>query len=181
MTRLIRSSASRMVALIDNLLDFARGRLGGGLILNRDAREPLEPVLRSVMAELNASHPDGVVETEFALAEPVDCDRARMAQLFSNLLGNALAYGSADRPVRVRAVCCAKTFELSVANAGEPIPAKALARLFQPFYRNAVMNNREGLGLGLFIAHEIAAAHGGELTVASTAEETRFTFLMPLG
>jgi signal transduction histidine kinase len=180
MTRLMRDSATRMLNLIDNMLDLARGRLGGGLTLSRDAKEPLEPVLREVMAELSASHPDRVVEAEFTLTEPINCDRARIAQLFSNLLGNALTYGSADQPVRVRAISNAGSFELSVANAGEPIPPAALERLFHPFYRNSVLHSREGLGLGLYIAHEIATAHAGTLGLKSTQEETRFTFRMPV-
>ena len=69
---------------------------------------------------------------------------------------------------------------LSVANAGVPIPPPAMARLFQPFVRGEVRHSKEGLGLGLHIASEIAKAHGGPLTVASDAEETRFTFRMPL-
>jgi signal transduction histidine kinase len=179
MGRLIRDSSSRMLGLIDNMLDLARGRLGGGLALSRDANAPLEPVLREVIAELNASHTDRVVETEFALTEPINCDRARVAQLFSNLLGNALSYGATDQPVRVRAISDGDNFELSVANAGKPIPASALERLFHPFYRSALQQNREGLGLGLYIAHEIATAHGGTLDVVSTQEETRFTFRLP--
>jgi len=179
MARLMRASASRMAALIENLLDLARGRLGGGLSLDRDANEPLEPVLRAVMAELHASHPARVVETALSLVEPVNCDRSRIGQLFSNLLSNALAYGSPDEPVRVQAISGAGRFELSVANAGQPIPKAALERLFQPFYRSAVQRDREGLGLGLYIAHEIARAHGGTLEVQSTPEETRFTFRMP--
>ena len=179
MAHLMRDSALRMTALIDNLLDLARSRLGGGLTLNRDANQPLEPVLRAVIAELNASVPDRVVETAFTLVEPVNCDRGRIAQLFSNLLSNALTYGSVDQPVRVQAVSGAGSFELSVANAGEPIPPEALQRLFQPFYRSAVLHDREGLGLGLYISHEIATAHGGTLGVKSTQEETRFTFRMP--
>ncbi len=180
MGRLMRDSSRRMLALIDNLLDLARGRLGGGLTLSRDANEPLDSVLRAVIAELSAIHPGRSVETTVQLTEPVNCDRARIAQLFSNLLGNALTYGAADQPVRVRAFSDARNFELSVANAGEPIPAAALEHLFHPFYRSAVHQNREGLGLGLYIAHEIATAHGGTLQVKSTSEETCFTFRMPL-
>jgi len=63
-------------------------------------------------------------------------------------------------------------------HAGEPIPAAALERLFQPFYRSA-LHDREGLGLGLYIAYEIAVAHGGTLSVNSAQKETRFTFRMP--
>ncbi|HTB17228.1 MAG TPA: GAF domain-containing sensor histidine kinase [Bryobacteraceae bacterium] len=178
MARLIRESASRMVALIENMLDLARGRLGGGLPLTRKAHESLEPVLREVIAELSVSYPDRMVETEFTLAQPVACDRGRIAQLFSNLLGNAMSYGAKDQPVRVCAVSNANGFELAVANAGDPIPPAAMERLFQPFYRSAALHNREGLGLGLFIAHEIAKAHGGTLEVTSTSQETRFTFRM---
>lgn len=79
----------------------------------------------------------------------------------------------------MRAISDERTFELSVSNAGDPIPAVALEHLFQPFYRSAVMHNREGLGLGLYISHEIATAHGGTLEVTSTQDETTFTFRMP--
>ena len=70
-------------------------------------------------------------------------------------------------------------FELSVANAGEPIAPDAMERLFQPFYR-ARQRRQQGLGLGLYIASEIARAHGGTLDVSSSAGETRFTFRMPV-
>jgi signal transduction histidine kinase len=179
MGRLMRDSSTRMLGLIDNMLDLARGRLGGGLTLNRDANKPLEPVIREVIAELKAGQPDGVIEAEFKLIEPVNCDRPRIAQLFSNLLGNALSYGSSNQPIRVRAISEVGSFELSVANAGEPIPPAALEHLFHPFYRSAVQHNREGLGLGLYIAREIAMAHGGTLEVESTRDETSFTFRMP--
>jgi signal transduction histidine kinase len=175
----IRDSASRTQALIDNLLDFARGRLGGGLSLKRDANEALEPALREVITEVNAIHPNSTIESIFRLAAPVNCDRVRMAQLFSNLLTNAVTYGSVDQQVRVEASSDARTFELSVANAGEQIPKETLERLFQPFFRHSPLQANEGLGLGLHIASEIATAHGGTLNVQSTPEETRFTFRMP--
>ena len=178
--RLMRDSSSRMLTLIDNLLDLARGRLAGGLTLVRDAKEPLEPVLRGVIAELTVGRESGSVEAEFGLTEPVSYDSVRIAQLFSNLLGNALTYGARGEPVRVRAISGDGTFELSVANGGEPIPPAAMTRLFHPFYRNALQHTRQGLGLGLYIAREIASAHGGTLDVSSNLDETRFTFCMPL-
>jgi sigma-B regulation protein RsbU (phosphoserine phosphatase) len=170
-----------MSGLINNLLDFARGRLGGGLPLIRTADKSLEPALTQVVAELRQSAPDRTIETQFALTEPVDCDRARVAQLFSNILGNALAYGAVDKSIRVRATTAGSMFELSVANAGDPIPPAAVEKLFQPFSRGAARPHQQGLGLGLYIAAEIARAHGGTLDVASSAEETRFTFRMPVG
>ena len=180
MAAFIRNSAMRMNALIDNMLDLARGRLGGGFSLIRDAGESLEPVLQAVVAELQASHPDRVVQTRFALSEPVSCDRGRIAQLASNLLSNALIYSSSGEPVTVRAVSDAECFELSVSNGGKPIPPAVLAHIFEPFYRSGSRHTREGFGLGLYIASEIAKAHGGTLSVASTEEETRFTFRMPM-
>jgi signal transduction histidine kinase len=176
---LMEQSVARMSALIDNVLDFARGRLGGGIALNR-ATQALEPVLSQVIAELRTSFPANRIETDFDLTQQVDCDAGRIAQLFSNLLANALTHGAAGTPVRVCASTRADAFELSVANAGEPIPPNAINRLFQPFYRVSAEDARQGLGLGLYIASEIARAHGGRLDLISTPQETRFTFRMPL-
>ena len=112
--------------------------------------------------------------------DPIAYDRGRVAQLFSNLLANALTYGAVAAPVHVRATTDKKWLELSVANKGDPIPAAALEQIFQPFTRGTVRPNQQGLGLGLFIASEIAHAHGGTLAVTSSPNETRFTFRMPL-
>jgi signal transduction histidine kinase len=132
-----------------------------------------------VIAELRAIYPERKVETKFALTDPFNCDSGRIAQLFSNLLGNALTHGAAESPVRVQAATRDGAFELSVANSGKPIPPDAMERLFQPFYRVAVERSL-GLGLGLYIAAEIARAHGGTLGVDSSPDETRFTFRMPI-
>ena len=165
--------------LITNVLDFARGRLGGGLPVTRVADPGLEAALSQVVAQLRSIWPERAIKTAFALSRPVACDSARIAQLFSNLLANALSHGDPAGPVRVTARSGAGGFELSVANMGEPIPPETLARLFQPFARAAARPSQQGLGLGLYIAAEIARAHDGTLTVASTPEETRFTFRMP--
>jgi len=174
---LMQQSTARMSALIDNVLDFARGRLGGGLALTRKSQS-LQPVLDHVIAELRASFPESPIETNFDLTREVNCDSGRIAQLFSNLLGNALIHGTAGSPIRVDAAAREDRFELSVANAAEPIGAEAIKRLFQPFYRAS--DTRQGLGLGLYIASEIARAHGGRLEATSTPQETRFTFRMPV-
>jgi signal transduction histidine kinase len=175
----IRDAGLRMQALIDNMLDLARGRLGGGIKLTRESTLSLKPLLETIIAELTASTPDRLVDVEFALMVPVNCDRSRIAQLFTNLLTNAFAHGAANHPIRVRASSNEEVFELSVSNPGEPIPAAAFAHLFEPFYRGAIKGHPEGLGLGLYISHEIAVAHGGTLGVTSTEKETCFTFRMP--
>ena len=99
---LMQGSVVRIESLIDNVLDFARGRLGGGLALARDAAKPLAPVLRQVADEVLSAHPDRIIEVDFQIEEPVQSDRARIAQLASNLLGNAIAHGVADQPIRIQ-------------------------------------------------------------------------------
>jgi signal transduction histidine kinase len=100
--------------------------------------------------------------------------------MLSNLLANALTHGDPSSPVRVYARSDDQLFELSVANLGDPIPPDTVDRLFQPFTRAPAESYQEGLGLGLYIASEIARAHEGTLEVDSTPDETRFTFRMPM-
>lgn len=173
-------SLARAAALIDNVLDFARGRLGDGLTLDRNDDEPLTPVLEQIAAEVRAVAPDRAILTDFAIAEPVNCDRARIGQLAGNLISNAVTHGAAGMPVEVKAWTSDGSFVFSVTNGGVPIPAEARARLFQPFFRGAVRRSQQGLGLGLFIVSEIAKAHGGTMEVISNETETRFEFTMPL-
>jgi sigma-B regulation protein RsbU (phosphoserine phosphatase) len=177
---MLQATVMRMAGLIDNVLDFARGRLGGGITLDRDARKPLVPVLHQVIDELRLSSPGRQIDAEYAINVPVDCDRGRIGQLVSNIVGNALTHGAANEPVRVHAATEKGLFRLSVANRGEPIPEAAIEKLFEPFFRGGVRGSGQGLGLGLHIASQIAKAHDGKLTVTSTPEETRFTFVMPL-
>jgi sigma-B regulation protein RsbU (phosphoserine phosphatase) len=178
---MLQSTVVRMAGLIDNVLDFARGRLGGGITLDRNARVPLEPILHQVLDELRLSSPGRQITEEYAIGAPVDCDRSRIGQLVSNLIGNAVTHGASIEPIRVRAWTEDGSFKLTVANGGEPIPEEAMEKLFEPFFRGEVRASRHGLGLGLYIASQIAKAHDGTLTVVSTAKETCFSFVMPLG
>jgi signal transduction histidine kinase len=177
---LMQQSSSRMAGLIDNVLDFARGRLGGGLPLERKTGVLLSPVIEQVVAELRLAWPARRIEAQIALAEPVRCDPGRIGQLLSNLVANALDHGAPEQPVHVGATIADGTLVLSVANTGEPIAPDVLARLFQPFFRVAQKAGKEGLGLGLYIAQQIAAAHGGTLEAQSTGGETRFVARIPL-
>ena len=176
--RIIERASQRMAGLIDNVLDFARGRLGGGLSVTRVEDGKVGAMIEQVVTEMRTARPDGEIRCEIELTRPVWCDSDRIGQLLSNLLGNALSHGDGG-PVRVSARNAGGRFELFVANTGDPISPNTLKRLFQPFARTADEPTRSGLGLGLYIAAEIARAHDGALTVSSTPEETRFTFRMP--
>ena len=174
------ASITRARALVENVLDFARGRLGGGLTLTHGDDQPLEPVLEQVVSEVRAIAPDREIRADLSITEPVDCDPGRIAQLASNLLSNAVTHGAPELPITIEARTDNGRFTLAVTNCGVPITPKARAQLFQPFFRGAVRPSQQGLGLGLFIVDQIAKAHGGTMEVVSTEELTRFSFSMPL-
>jgi signal transduction histidine kinase len=169
----IRNSAKRMAGLIDDVVDFAKGRLGGGFSLQRDPNAPLHEHLEQVIGELRDVS-DNPIEADIAVLHPVNCDPKRIAQIASNLVANALRHGASHQPIRVQATTNERSFELAVANEGEAIDPGVMRQLFQPFFRGNGRSN-QGLGLGLYIASEIARAHGGNIEVASSKEETRFT------
>lgn len=176
---MIKDSAARMTELIENILDFARVRLGGGLTLNLQPTL-LEPVLMHAIEELRIAHPGRTVETDISLPQPINCDAPRISQLFSNLLANAVTHGSAEQPVRITGKVENSELELSISNSGKKIPATTLEHLFEPFTREEAHASQNGLGLGLYIAAQIARAHKAELTATSTDDETRFIYRMPL-
>ena len=179
-TALMQASVRRMSGLIDNLLDLAQGRLGGGIPVEITRCERLKDEFEQVLDELRAT-----TESEIRLSYDVDgptaCDPRRMGQLLSNLVGNALSHGIKGTPVTVEATRADGQFRLSVANRGDPIPPDVLGSLFEPFFRGGGAHSANGLGLGLYISAEIARAHGGGLSAKSSAGETRFTMTMPLG
>jgi signal transduction histidine kinase len=174
-------SVARMSDLINDAMDFTRGRLGGGITLETRSDMLVEQVLKHVIEEVRAIWPDRRIDAHFTLRESIQYDRKRIAQLFNNLLANAMTHGKAGTPVTVRVVSGDGRFELSVSNAADPIPPEVLQRLFEPFSRGGSTDYKQGLGLGLYIALEIARSHGGALGVISTPEETRFTFTMASG
>ena len=176
---LMEGSVVRMGGLIDNVLDFARTRMGAGLVVREAEPKPMEPVLEQVVSEFRSIHPDRTIETEFDVATPVVADHLRLARLFSNLIGNALCHGAAGAPVTVGAATADGELVFWVANSGKPIPPEMMGNLFQPFVRGKA-TNEQGLGLGLYIASEIAKMHQGKVEAVSTPQETRFVFRMPL-
>jgi len=179
----ILSSAERMERMIADLLDLTRSRLGGGIPIERRSVD-LRGVCHRVLDEMEATHP----EVEFRLIVTGntwgDFDPDRIAQVLSNLVGNAISYGTPGGPVSIclREAEDPRTLLLSVHNEGPPIPEEIRPSLFDPFRRGAhrERSTSRGLGLGLYIANQIALAHGGSIEVESTAEGgTTFTVRLP--
>lgn len=176
---LMRASAARMAELVGNVMDLARGRMGGGIVVQLETGKSMAVTLTQVIEEMQATWPDRNFVTQLNIMDDVTADHGRIAQLFSNLLGNAVTHGATDQPIRIEAGCVDGQFELSVANGGDPIPPEMVPQLFMPFHRGAVQPSLQGLGLGLYIANQIAEAHGGIIEVRSTEVETRFSLRMP--
>lgn len=176
---LMNAAAQRMADLVNNLMDHARNRLGEGLVLNRIKDDNLREVLEQIVSECRTMAPNRQIDLSIDIPGPVYCDPARIAQLFSNLLGNAISHGAEDRPIQVAAHVTDGLLRLQVANEGPPIPKEKIPELFTAFSRVSNGPGQEGLGLGLYIASEIARAHGGRMEVTSDTSQTVFTFEMP--
>jgi signal transduction histidine kinase len=177
----IKVNARRMSGLIDDVLDFARGRLGGGIGVELSDVNDIETGLGAVVKELQDAQPGREVASDIRVTRTVRCDIGRLQQVVSNLIGNALTHGSSERPVEFFARTTDGSLVLDVWNDGEPIPAEHIGRIFEPFWRHSTTGSRQGLGLGLYICSQIMRAHGGDLCVTSSREAgTRFTARLPL-
>jgi signal transduction histidine kinase len=178
----ISSSSDRMARMIGDLLDFTRTRLGGGYTLQRTEMN-VHDVLRQVVEELEVAHPGRKFELNVSGTGWGEWDMGRIAQAASNLVGNAVQYSPEDSAVRVSARDEDEGVRVEVRNGGSPIPAERMPHIFDPFVRGrdgARSGGRAGLGLGLYITHEIVKAHGGSLQVRSTeAEGTCFWMNLP--
>lgn len=168
--------AKRISAMIDNVMDFTQGRMGRGLSVKLEETTALAQKLRHVVAELKSTYKDRKIYADINFDRKIKCDPERLAQLLSNLLTNALTHGDATQPIIISASCARNRLVLSVSNVGPPIPNKISSRLFQPFWRGSNNDSSKGLGLGLYIASEIARSHNGTLKVTSTPVLTTFTF-----
>ncbi len=179
-TARIASSAARALRMIDQLLDFTRSRLDGGLPIHRGAAD-LARICRQMLEETRSAHP----ERELLLETTGDCSGAwdgdRLAQLVGNLVSNAIDHGDSGTPVRTRAIDEGDIVVLEVSNRGAPIPPDLLPTVFEAFRRRtAGTAPSRGLGLGLFIAQQIVHAHGGTIEVESSAKDRTTTFTVRL-
>jgi signal transduction histidine kinase len=178
----IKTNARRMSALLEDVLDFARGRLGGGIGIELTEVADINTGLMTVVQELRDAQPGCKIISDIQVTSPVRCDLGRLQQVASNLLANALTHGLADSPVKISARADADHLVLEVWNTGEPISAQSIDKIFEPFWRHSVSASRNGLGLGLHICSQIVRAHSGRISVTSTREKgTQFTARLPLG
>jgi signal transduction histidine kinase len=176
----LKMTVSRMARLIDDVMDFARGRLGSGIGVSLENIDDLGESLHGVVTELRDANPGRVVIDSIQINRPVRCDRTRIQQLLSNLLGNALTHGAEDAPVEVEGTIEGNMLVLSVANGGDLIAPDTMQKVFEPFWRPLTSRPGGGLGLGLYICKQIVSAHGGTLEVRSSAERgTCFTASLP--
>ncbi|GJH04565.1 sensor histidine kinase KdpD [Paraburkholderia terrae] len=176
----LKTTSARMARLIDDVMDFARGRLGSGIPVTIRPVPDLSSVFSVAIDELRTVHPTRLVRTDIAIQTTVNCDAARLQQLVSNLVGNAITHGSAGAPVVVDACVRGSELIMSVTNQGEPIAPHLLTKIFEPYWRPPSSGPRGGLGLGLYICKKIVEAHGGTLDASSSAElGTRFTARIP--
>jgi signal transduction histidine kinase len=174
----VRRSAERMQRLISDVIDFARGQLGGG-IPAVPATCDMGEVCREVADELRVAHPDRALSVEISGDLVGSWDRDRLVQALSNLASNALTHGRDPVTIRAAEEPDRQAVTTEVHNLGPPIPAELLPTLFEAFRRGSAVT-REGLGLGLFIVQQIAHAHGAECVVRSTeAEGTTFSIRWP--
>jgi PAS domain S-box-containing protein len=176
----ITSSTERMSNMVDQLLDLTRNRLAGGITIEKK-NVNLSEIVTTVVEELRLVHPERRIEWTPVSESHCAWDPGRMAQVISNLVGNALEHSPPTSPVAVRLESTASEVMLSVHNDGPPIPADLLPDIFDPYRRNTVRSaGSKGLGLGLYITQQLVQAHGGRIEVRSTAEAgTTFTFFVP--
>jgi signal transduction histidine kinase len=179
--RLIRSGA-RMQGLLDDLTDFNRSNLGLGINVTPTSVN-LADVLADELDELRAIHPDRLLELDVGGDLQGLWDGQRLQQLLGNLVLNAIKYGAQDTPVRVAVTGEATRIYINVSNRGPAIDSAMLARIFDPLMRGPDHESKRdpsgSLGLGLYIASEIAKAHHGTIEARSNEMETLFLVSLP--
>jgi signal transduction histidine kinase/FixJ family two-component response regulator len=178
--RRIAANADRMKRLIDDLLDMTRVRAGATLPIEREPAD-LRVICEEILAEAQLAHPDRIIELQGPEEVRGEWDPDRLAQLVQNLLRNAIDYSPADTPIRIDVRDRGSTVEIFVHNFGPPIPPELMPEIFDPFHQGDPHGRpSKGLGLGLFIAKEIAESHGGSIRVESDQDRgTTFTVSLP--
>ena len=173
LTTRIGRSARRMNQMVEDLLDFTRGRLGSGMPIVR-APMDMGQLVRQSADEMRAARPGSLLQVTTSGALEGEWDSERISQLLSNLLGNAIQHGTASEMIGVSVQGETSEVVVRLHNGGTTIPKSDLATLFSPFKRlragQTAANDSSNLGLGLYIAEQIVSAHGGTIDVRSSVE-----------
>jgi signal transduction histidine kinase len=177
LVKTIERSARRMNEMVSDLLDFARTRFGDTI--------PVEPaemdvgrMLRDVVSEVGASHPENKPQLETSGPLRGEWDRERLTQAVTNLISNAVDHGAEKGPIKVAARGSDREIVITVHNEGPPIPRENLSRIFEAGSTEG--RERRHMGLGLYIVDRIVAAHGGTIDVESSEDlGTAFTVRLP--
>jgi signal transduction histidine kinase len=180
----IIENAARASETVEQLLDLTRARLGSGLPV---VRQPMDMgfVSRKLVDEARSMHPGREFKVDISGDLEGHWDKARIGQVLSNLIGNALRYGFSDSRIAVTVKGGREEVTLSVHNEGAPIPPDAIGAIFHPLNRDEKQDGDDHpgsvkLGLGLYITEEIVTAHGGTITVTSSEKDgTTFTARFP--
>lgn len=178
----MHNSAIRMRDIIENLLDFVRSRNGIGIPVY-PSEVDLAAISEQIAEEFRMCNPDAIIRTEVAGSVQGRWDGARIGQVYQNLIGNAIQYGS-QAPVTVRTMETDSHIVLSVHNEGPAIPPAMQQHIFDPLRRGISDQNHssrhKNMGLGLYIVREIVTAHHGTVEVTSSdATGTMFTVRLP--
>lgn len=175
----VLGASQRMGHMIEDLLDVTRIRQAGGLALQLGPAH-MQTLVQRTLDEVATSHPERPIDSTLAGDLAGTWDAERLCQVVTNLVGNALHHGSADHPVRI-AVDGSRPEEVSITvSNGGTIPAGLLPHLFDPFRGGEREPGRhQGLGLGLFIAHQIVRAHHGTIEARSHNDVTSFRVTLP--
>jgi len=165
----IKNSSMRMKRLVHQVLDMSRLQAGLGLPLDIQPTD-ISLLVRDMLAEHVTAYPDIQLEADIPDNIEAQVDADRIAQVLSNLLSNARHHGLAGLPVKVLLSRHPENIRFCVKNAGPEIPPETVNILFDPFKRRQELNalNKTGLGLGLYIAHQIVAAHQGDIRYEHT-------------
>jgi signal transduction histidine kinase len=174
----IYNVASRMANLVDRILDAAALQLGARMVLRREAVD-LGELCHETVEEFRMGNPGRQIRVAAEKGIRGFWDRLRIAELLSNLVANALQHGDGGSVVVVHGRRRGNDAQIEVINQGPTIPREEMKRLFKPF-RRTPGPRALGVGLGLYIVTEIAAAHGGTVEVGSARRTTRFTVTLPL-
>jgi light-regulated signal transduction histidine kinase (bacteriophytochrome) len=179
--RRIQASSSRMQRLIGHVLDLSR--LQGGIGMQLAPREvDVVPVLEELVGETRLSHPATIIRLDAPRALVATLDPDRFVQVAANLLSNARHHGSSAHPIDLWLDVRDGALHMEVSNGGSPLDEALVAELFRPFKRGKALapGNQGGMGLGLYIAHQIVTAHGGALRYEYREPKVVFALQIPL-